>query len=112
MRDTQFIDLVPHDIIESKTPKILDQKQENEYQDEGLMIFKRDIQNRIRYFWYRNDELLDPNREHGFLIFQNGTLKITDTLRANGIFRCKAKGWHKEIGAVISTACHVRQAGK
>lgn len=122
MRDTHFTDLVPNDKVEQKSPNIRDQLPNNDddhdNDDEGITLFKRDVQNefqryyKIRYFWYRNDELLDPKREHGFQIFQNGTLKINHSLRATGIFRCKAKGWRKEIGAIISRACHVRQAGE
>lgn len=122
MRDTHFTDLVPNDKLESNTPDINNQDSNNNEDsanaDEGLVLFKREIHNgtprhyRIRYSWYRNDELLDLEYEHNFQIFPNGTLKIGNSLRATGVFRCKAKGWHKKIGAVISEACHVRQTSK
>lgn len=71
-------------------------------------MFQRE--SKFIYKWLRNG--LPLTHRSDFDIFPNGTLKLKKPRSAEGIFRCVADGSKLGIGAVISTACNVKKAGK
>lgn len=84
---------------------------------DGNELYKRDLlsavdhqKSLIFYQWLRNDELIQSGNDTK--IFANGTLRLTQSPTASGLYRCVANTTVPGGGAVLSTATHVQQAGK
>ncbi|XP_037029752.1 uncharacterized protein LOC119069728 isoform X2 [Bradysia coprophila] len=116
MKKTHFTDLKPDDrneIMIAKNVDSNDDDDEDDGDDSGTgVFFKRDTygrENKLIYKWLRNG--LPLIHRSDFDVFPNGTLKLTKSKSAAGIYQCVvADGSKLGIGAVISTACNVEKA--